>query len=133
MTETDKKRVLVVDDDEDFLFQQQTLLEAAGFDVVTACGQTEAEKLLESIEPDIAVVDLMMEHADGGFALCYHIKKRFPTTPVILVTGVTRETGIEFDAATVEERAWIKADVVLDKPIRFEQLTREIDRLLGER
>ena len=46
------------------------------------------------------------------------------------VTGVASETGIDFDASTKEERSWIKADVVLDKPIRFEQLEREIHRLV---
>ena len=42
--------------------------------------------------------------------------------PVILVTAVASETGLDFDAATAEERGWIKADAVLDKPVRFEQL-----------
>jgi CheY-like chemotaxis protein len=133
MSDTDKTLVLIVDDDEDFLLQQQTQLQAAGYDVVAAQGQAEAENVLETTKPDIAVLDLMMEHADGGFALCYHIKQNLPNVPVILVTGVAQETGLEFDASTDEERAWIKADVVLAKPIRFEQLTREMTRLLGER
>ncbi len=40
---------------------------------------------------------------------------------------------MDFDAATDEERSWIKADAMLAKPIRFEQLKREIDRLLKRR
>jgi CheY-like chemotaxis protein len=72
----------------------------------------------------------MMEHMDGGFALCYHIKKKNGRIPVILISAVTSETGLEFDAATDEERSWVKADVMLTKPVRFEQLKREIDRLL---
>ena len=72
----------------------------------------------------------MMERMDDGFVLCYDIKKKNADIPVIMVTGVSRETGMEFDAATDEERSWLKADVILAKPIRFEQLTREIDRLL---
>ncbi len=125
----DKRTILVVDDDEDFLTQQELLLSRAGYEVVIAHGQAEAEELLQERRPDLAIVDLMMEHMDGGFALCYHIKKTDSSIPVILVTGVTRETGIEFDAATDEERAWIRADAMLTKPIRFEQLQREIRRL----
>jgi len=125
-----KKTVLIVDDDEDFLFQQKALLTAGGYEVVTAGGQGEAEQLLKTCRPDLALVDLMMEHADGGFALCYHIKKLDASIPIILVTAVASETGLEFDAATEEERRWVKADALLAKPVRFEQLTREIERLL---
>jgi len=128
---TGSKIVLVVDDDPDFLAQQELQLSAEGFKVVTAEGQAQAEELLEDVRPDIAVLDLMMEHFDGGFALCYRVKKKYPSVPVIIVTGVTSETSLSFDAATAEERSWVKADALLPKPIRFEQLKREIDRLLN--
>jgi hypothetical protein len=49
---------------------------------------------------------------------------------VLLVTGVTSETGFEFDAQTSEERSWIKADGLLPKPIRYEQLIGEVKKLL---
>ncbi|MFP4106853.1 MAG: response regulator [Phycisphaerae bacterium] len=127
MNET--KNVLVVDDDPDFLEQMKLQLEAAGFNVKSAGGQIEAEEALEEALPDVAVVDLMMENTDGGFALCYHIKKKNPSIPVIIVSGVTNETGLEFDASTDEEKSWVKADAMLAKPVLIEQLKREIARL----
>ena len=129
MTAKDKT-ILVVDDDSDYLLQLRIRLEASGYEVTTADGQQNALEVLEKRMPDLAVVDLMMEHPDSGFVVCHHIKKRDPTVPVILVTGLTSETGMEFDAETDEERSWVKADVVLDKPIRFEQLQREMERLM---
>ena len=126
----EKKTILVVDDDEDFLFQQKVQLEAAGYAVITAGGSKEARKLLRTNKPDMAVIDLMMEEMDAGFTLCREIKNVYPGCPVVICTGVTSETGMEFDAATDEERAWIKADALLDKPVRFEQLQREIKRLV---
>lgn len=125
-----KNRILVVDDDIDLLLQMKVNLESAGYSVTTADSEKKAEELIETEKPDLAIVDLMMERMDGGFVLCYNIKKRYPGLPVIMVTGVARETGMEFDAATDEERIWLKADVILAKPIRYEQLQREIDRLL---
>jgi CheY-like chemotaxis protein len=127
-----KTTVLLVDDDLDFLDQHKLLLQAKGFEVLTAESQAQAEELLKTARPDVAVLDLMLEHVDGGFALCYHIKKLDPKIPVILVTAVTSETSLALDAATPEERSWVKADVLLPKPIRFEQLLREINRLLEE-
>lgn len=126
----DKKRLLVVDDDVDLLLQMKLQLENAGYAVTTAESQKKAEEILKTDVPDLAILDLMMERMDAGFVLCYNIKKNNPKVPVIMVTGVTRETGMEFDAATDDERSWLKADAILAKPIRFEQLQREIDRLL---
>lgn len=124
------KTILVVDDDVDFLTQHKIYLESLGYTVITAEGQHQAEEILKTVRPDLAMVDLMMEHVDGGFALCYHIKKIDAAIPVILVTAVSSETGIEFDASTQEERSWVKADVMLAKPVRFDQLKREIERLM---
>lgn len=128
--EKKNKTVLVVDDDIDFLIQTETVLKANGFEVVKAESQKEAEELLQMLKPDLAILDLMMEHFDGGFALAYHVKKLYPGTPVIICSAVTSETGMRFDAATEEERSWIKADLFLAKPIRHEQLLREINKLL---
>lgn len=125
----EKKRVLVVDDDPDFRFQQKVQLEAAGFEVIEAESRKNAEALLETEKFDIAVIDLMMEETDAGFTLSRAIKRRRPDVPVIMITAVASETGLEFDAGTREEKSWIKADALLDKPVRFEQLLREINRL----
>ena len=124
--------VLVVDDDDDFRRQLRLQLEAAGYAVTEATGETEADAFLAVTKPDAAIVDLMMERADGGFALSYRLKKRYPDVPVVMVTGVTHETGLDFATDTAAERAWIKADAVLGKPVRFEQLRRELERLLPQ-
>lgn len=126
----DKKTILLVDDDTDFLFQLQAEFTAAGYKVLTASNGKQALEVLAGVRPDLCVVDLMMEKADMGFTLCYKIKKKDPSIPIIMVTSVTHETGIDFDATTQEERSWIKADALLDKPVRFEQLQREVLRLL---
>ena len=130
MTTETKQRVLIVDDDADVLLQYRLQLEGAGFEVIEADSAQKAEHLLRGEAVDLAIVDLMMEEMDAGFTLCYAIKKKDPTIPIIIVTGVARETGMEFDTATHEERSWIKADAMLAKPIRGEQLMREIQRLL---
>lgn len=123
--------VLVVDDSEDFRDQTAWRLEAAGHRVTTASGLKAALEFLAGSRPDIAVVDLMMEHPDSGFTLCHRLKALAPPVPVILVTSVARETGFEFDAQTRDERSWVKADAILDKPVLPEQLEREIRRLAG--
>jgi DNA-binding response OmpR family regulator len=126
-----KTKILLVDDDEDFLFQHRIQLENAGFEVATATTRAMAEEAILAFTPDLAILDLMMEQHDDGFILSHHLKRARPGLPVILVTAVTSETGLVFDPASAAERAWVGADAVLAKPIRFEQLKREIDRLLA--
>lgn len=122
--------VLLVDDDLDYLYQQKVYIESAGFKVITADNEEDALRLIDEGRFDLAVVDLMMENLDAGFTLCHHIKKREQAPPVVLVTAVNKFTGLDFDTTTEEERSWLKADAMLEKPIRFEQLRRVIDRLL---
>jgi CheY-like chemotaxis protein len=125
-------KIMVVDDDVDFLTQMSMWLESTGYEAVTVESAQTARMQLDEVRPDAVLVDLMMETPDAGFALCYHIKRTQPSLPVIMVTAVSSATGITFDAETDEERAWIKADALLTKPVRFEQLEAELERLLKD-
>ncbi|MDZ7617657.1 MAG: response regulator [Patescibacteria group bacterium] len=124
--------VLLVDDDDDFLVQEQALLERAGFRVIAARGEQEAQQQIDAGRPDLAVLDLMMGTPDAGFTLAYRIKKQWPDVPVIIVSSVHGQTGIDFDLSDPRRRQWLHADAFLSKPIRFEQLQAEIDRLMSE-
>ncbi len=124
--------IMVVDDDIDFLMQMSLQLEARGYEVVTLESAAGARQRLAEFKPDLMLVDLMLEEPDAGFSLCYHVKKNHPEIPVIMITAVGSTTGMTFDAETDEERSWIKADAMLAKPVRFEQLERELRRLLKD-
>jgi CheY-like chemotaxis protein len=123
-------KILVVDDDPDITEQLTLLLQSAGYEVTAAGGQQEAEEVLMTFKPDLAVVDLIMEEHDSGFILCHEIKKLYPGTPVILLTSVKAATGLSFAATSPEQQSWVKADRLLDKPVRAEQLKNELQRLL---
>jgi len=125
------KKILVVDDDIDLLEQVATILTGDGYEVHQAQGQEEAEELLSSFIPDLAVLDLMMENMDSGFVLCHNIKKLYPGTPVIILTAVQAATGLDFKARSEEAGSWVNADCLLDKPVRPEQLRAEVRRLLA--
>lgn len=122
--------ILVVDDDLDILEQTRVYLESAGYAVTTTDSEKKAAELLKNFTPDLAVLDLMMEHQDSGFILAYKIKKVDPGIPVIIVTAVTGQTGIAFDADGEGSSSWIRANAIIEKPIRYEQLLAEIKRLL---
>lgn len=125
-----KKRILIVDDDMDYLYQMKMKVEMMGFETVTAESQAEAEKIINEFKPDLCILDLMMESDDSGFVLSYKIKRKYPDVPIIIATAVTAETGMTFDIRAEESKKWINADLFLDKGIRNDQLQREIKKLL---
>ena len=127
----EQKKILIVDDDIDMLEQVAIILKAEGYQVIQAQGQKEGEEALLTTIPDLAVLDLMMENMDSGFVLCHQIKHLYPDTPVILLTAVRSETGVDFSPRSKGAASWIKADVLLDKPIRPEQLRVEVRRLMA--
>ena len=129
----DKKTILLIDDDEDFLIQTRIQLEHLGYDVTSAQTRAEAQQAFSDQAPDAVICDLMMDEMDTGFVLSYEMKKIRPDIPIIMITAVMSETGMGFDVSGKSERSWIKTDVLLSKPIRLEQLRDELERLLRER
>ncbi|HET6899788.1 MAG TPA: response regulator [Vicinamibacteria bacterium] len=97
------KRILVVDDDENILNLEKTILEQKGFDVTGAGGGAEALKVLEDRVFDLVLLDVMMPEVDG-FAVCRKIKEdpRLKDIPVIFLTakggGVALAEGFESGA-----------------------------------
>ncbi len=82
------KRILVVDDDENILSLERTILEQKGFDVTAAAGGAEALKLLAGQVFDLVLLDVMMPEIDG-FTVCRKIKEdaRLKDVPVIFLTA----------------------------------------------
>ncbi|HKK10043.1 MAG TPA: response regulator [Bacteroidales bacterium] len=124
--------ILIVDDDPDYLFQLKMTVEGFGYSTIPADSQKEAERIIASMKPDLAILDLMMENEDSGFILSYKMKKKYPDVPIIIATAVTAETGMSFNVDSDDEKQWIKADRFLDKGIKKEQLESEINKLINQ-
>jgi two-component system chemotaxis sensor kinase CheA len=98
-----RPRVLVVDDSITTRTLEQSLLEAAGYDVLTAVDGADAWRLLQERGCDLVVADVEMPRMDG-FALCETIRgsQRFKQLPVVLVTALEspehRARGLEVGA-----------------------------------
>lgn len=129
MTHNNFRKILLVDDDQDLLEQNKTLLEAKGFNVLTAESGEDGYKLFLKEKPDAAILDLIMEQMDSGFVLSYRIKKteHGKNIPVFILTSATYETGFKFGASTEEEKEWIKCDGILNKPVVVDELLMKLE------
>ncbi|MBN2064677.1 MAG: response regulator [Sedimentisphaerales bacterium] len=117
------KKILLTDCDCQFVKPTTASLAADGFEVITADNVKTADELIARNDFNAAIVCLKLDHADSGFTLAYHLKQKNPATPVIMVSDV------EFDSLTEEERSWTKADAILVKPVRYEQIKTVMQKL----
>lgn len=123
------KRVLIVDDDKEFVKLYSLVLRNGGHEVSTAYSAAEALEALKSARPDVVVLDVMMEHFDSGFNVSKSIKENRPDLPVILMTAISEETGMDFRPQSDEERRLMNADAFLDKSASPEELLKKIAEL----
>ncbi len=127
---SEKKRVLIVDDEPDFSMIVQTYLEKEGFATELAYNGLEGYEKVKANPPDAIVLDVMMPEMDG-YQLCAKLKKEpaYAEIPIILLTAVadhvTSTRYSHYDGMSME------ADDYLPKPASAEDITASVKRLLG--
>ena len=118
------KRILVVDDDENILSLERTILEQKGFVVTTAAGGAEALKILGEEDFDLVLLDVMMPEIDG-FTVCRKIKEE-PRTKEIPVIFLTAKGGGEALAEGFESGAIM----YINKPFTANKLLTIVNTML---
>jgi two-component system alkaline phosphatase synthesis response regulator PhoP len=125
-----KKRVLVVDDEPDFVAVVKAYLEKAGFQVEAAYDGVQGLEKVRANPPDAIVLDVMMPEKDG-YEVCRELKQdsAYKDIPIVLLTAVgskvSSTTYSHFDGMSME------ADDYLPKPASAEEITESVKRLLG--
>jgi two-component system alkaline phosphatase synthesis response regulator PhoP len=128
-----KGKILLVDDDPDFLEMHSAVLENHGYEVFTATSGREGLMRVRAEMPDAIILDLMMEKHDAGFLFSRKIKMDplFKEIPILMVTSVAEATGARFSLE--DDGYWMKTDDFLDKPVHPQVLLERLDALLKKR
>lgn len=124
-------KIVIVDDNTDYLFTMKTFLSRNGFEVeVAADGQTGIE-LIRKERPDLIMLDVMMESTFSGFEVCRQVRNdpELKKTPIIGITGMEEELGLKFDKYGDAE--YFNPDVFFDKPVDKDALLEKIKDLLS--
>jgi len=125
------KKILMVDDDAEFLLANKALIESAGYAVITASDANSGIKLAKDEYPHLVILDVMMATDTEGFQVSRRLRD-FPELeklPVILLTGIRKAMGISNPIKPDEK--WLPVCTVMDKPVEPEILLAEIKRLLN--
>lgn len=127
-----KGKILLVDDDLDFLEMHKAVLKNHGYEVLTATNSKEGMKRVRTDMPDLIILDLIMEKHDSGFSFSKEIKKDhlFKKIPILMVTSVVEATGYRFSMK--EDGYWMKTDDFIDKPVKPDVFISRVEKLLKE-
>jgi len=120
------KKVLIIDDDADFVESVENLLEARGYEVVSAANGKDGVEAAKKEKPNLIILDVMMTTKDEGFNVARKLNELegVKGTPVVMVTGVRREMNLPFSFEP--DQTWLPVKEVLEKPIKPETLLKAV-------
>jgi CheY-like chemotaxis protein len=117
-----KRRVLIVDDDEDVSWTLSEMLAKAGYETETTYSGKKALALLEQKHFDAMILDLAMPEM-GGISVLHELGDAGAKIPVVVLSGYL---GM-FDKDKIEE---IGAKAVLNKPTSYEEITGVLEKVI---
>ncbi|MFH1530161.1 MAG: response regulator [Pseudomonadota bacterium] len=133
MQRAQDKTILIVDDEPNVRDYLKTVLEDAGFNVVTAGDGTEALAVIRQKKPDFISLDLVMPKKSGQ-KLLYELKKdkELSRIPVLIVTAHAHDDlGKDSLQDLLDNRVMSGPGTYLEKPVQPLSYVRSIQRALG--
>ena len=123
-------KVLLVDDDPDFVEATKAILETKPFEVIVAYDGKEGLEKARRENPDVIILDVMMPPPDG-YAVCSELKRdpRYKKIPILLLTAVMQ--ALPHTLYTIEMGLRTEADDYIDKPIEPAELVRRVQTLIA--
>jgi CheY-like chemotaxis protein len=100
-------RIMLVDDDENIRFIMGIVLKTAGYDVVEAGSGEECLEKINTVQPDLILLDITMAGING-WEVCRQIKERRITIPVSMLSSRNSEEDIKRSLEYAHADAHIK-------------------------
>ena len=132
----EKPKILVIDDDPDFVEGIRIALEANNYEAYIAENGTEGLKLITKIHPDLIILDVMMDTLTEGFQVSYKLRSRNPQSkyaahsniPILMLTAVSQRMHMKFSLRADED--YLPVNEFVEKPFRIEDLLEKISKLI---
>ena len=127
-------KILVIEDDPDMVTALRLPLEAAGYEVATAASGKEGLEKVKEVEPDLIILDVMMETTTAGFQVSLQLRSPEPDSeyaayreiPILMLTAIHTTTTLRFGP----DEAYLPVDDFVDKPIDPDVLLDKVAALL---
>ncbi|MEJ2099797.1 MAG: response regulator [Desulfobacterales bacterium] len=123
-------KIIIIDDNTDFLFTMETFLRKNSFEVHTAEDGQKGLELIRKERPDLVLLDIMMETLFSGFEVCKAVRSDddLKYIPIIGISAMGEELDINYSQWPDYE--YFRPDAFLDKPIDRQRLLQLIPEVI---
>ena len=127
-------KILIVDDDPDIVEAMKVVLESKNHAVSSAGNGQEGLKKIRQDNPDLIILDIMMETLDRGFEVARELKKdqSYKHIPILMLTAIKERIGLDFKTEA-GDAVWLPVDDYCDKPLKPEELISKVETILGKK
>ena len=126
-------RLLIIDDDPDYVDGIRSILEKADYDVDVAYNPKDGFAALETGSYDLLLLDIMMGRGAEGVMVARKINKdpKLREIPVLIITGLREQITFLFPGQSVHPR-FLPTDELMEKPVEPKVLLEKVEALLKE-
>ena len=129
----EKKKILMADDDVQFVDSVKTLLESVGYNLFYTYKSRDIIDMAKDINPDLILLDIMFGGPKGpdGFRVSrmLHQDPMLKDIPVIIISGVRKVMHLPFDLQP--DKRWMPVKAFIEKPIKAGELLSEVKKVIG--
>ena len=127
-------KILVIEDDADMVMAIRMPLEANDYEVFAAATGEEGLRKVKEIEPDLIILDVMLETTTAGFQVSLQLRSPDPESeyaayrhiPILMLTAIHTTTSLRF----APDKEYLPVDVFIDKSVDPDKLLSTVDELL---
>jgi len=132
-----KAKILIIDDDTDYLASTKALLESKAYEVSCAESGAQGLEMVKSYRPDLIILDIMMESVFEGYNVNQALRfreefKEFRDIPILMISAVQDDPASRFQLADGQV-GMITPDSYMTKPLQIELFLEKVENLLAEK
>ena len=122
-------KIVIVDDDPDFVEATRIVLEQNGHEIASAASGDEGLQVIRKIKPDLIILDVIMSTILDGLNVSQQLQDdpEHKDVPIIMVTSIANTDY----AALFPTDEYVHIDAFMTKPIRPDQLLGQVKKLLA--
>jgi two-component system alkaline phosphatase synthesis response regulator PhoP len=132
---SEKKKILVIDDDVQLVDTVRTLLESVGYEVSSAYQSEKGMELARELQPDLILLDVMFAGPPGpdGIEISRRLQEDpdLRDVPAIILSGVKKV--LDMPVKLAPDESFMPVEAFLEKPFKPDQLLAAIEKILGPR
>jgi DNA-binding response OmpR family regulator len=125
------KKLLMIDDDPDFVEGILSILTKSGYDVDVAYNPKDGFEALESKQYDLLLLDIMMGRGAEGIMIARKMRKdpKLRELPVLIITGIREQIAYLFPGQPVHPH-FVEVDELVEKPVEPDFLLERVSALI---